>query len=194
MADKHIMLDLDDSRIADLADVISNKTSKKIISYLAENEASEAEIARDLKLPANTINYNIKKLVNVGLIESAKEHFWSVKGRKILKYKVANKKVVISPKSLSDVKSILGAFAVTAIGAFLIKIYTGANYAVLRAGEESGVAVEKVMEAGASADYAVGAVNNVTNVLSEPAVWSWFLLGGIFALIIFMILNYRRLK
>src|SRR3989344_3378514 len=143
MADKHIMLDLDDSRIADLADVISNKTSKKIISYLAENEASEAEIARDLKLPANTINYNIKKLVNVGLIESAKEHFWSVKGRKILKYKVANKKVVISQKSLSDVKSILGAFAVTAIGAFLIKIYTGANYAVLRAGEESGVAVEK---------------------------------------------------
>ncbi len=72
---KHIMLDLDDPRVGKIADVISNKTAKKIVGYLADNEVSEAEIVRDLKLPANTVNYNIKNLLEAGLIERTKKFF-----------------------------------------------------------------------------------------------------------------------
>ena len=86
MVKKQIVFDLDDPRISNLADVISNKTSKKILNYLAEKESSETEISIDLKLPANTVNYNIKKLLETGLIEKTKNHFWSVKGKKILIY------------------------------------------------------------------------------------------------------------
>ena len=60
-------LNLDDEKLAGLADVLGNKTAKRIVSYLADKEASESDIVRDLQLPANTVNYNIKKLNQLGL-------------------------------------------------------------------------------------------------------------------------------
>ena len=57
---KYIMLELDDEKLKVLTDVLSNKTAKKILEYLADKEASETEISNELKIPANTVNYNIK--------------------------------------------------------------------------------------------------------------------------------------
>ena len=118
---KYLMFDLDDDKLSLLTDVLSNKTSKKILEYLADKEASEGEISQDLNLPANTVNYNIKNLVGAGLIEKSKDWFWSVKGKKIPYYKVANKKIIISPKSGSNTKTLLSALLATGIGALLIK-------------------------------------------------------------------------
>ena len=198
MVKKQIVFDLDDQRISNLADVISNKTSKKILNYLAEKESSETEISIDLKLPANTVNYNIKKLLETGLIEKTKNHFWSVKGKKILIYRVANKKIVISPKSSSVLTSILGSLVVTGLIAIGIKSYAQVqstnvlNYAqdavVSEAGKEMAVA-------GSSAGMVVPEIIPRTfEVASQmPEVWIWFLFGGIVALIIFMILTWRKL-
>src|SRR3990167_645010 len=198
MVKKQIVFDLDDQRISNLADVISNKTSKKILNYLAEKESSETEISIDLKLPANTVNYNIKKLLETGLIEKTKNHFWSVKGKKILIYRVANKKIVISPKSSSVLTSILGSLVVTGLIAIGIKSYAQVqstnvlNYAqdavVSEAGKEMAVA-------GSSAGMvAPEIIPRTFEVASQmPEVWIWFLFGGIVALIIFMILTWRKL-
>ena len=99
MARKEINMDIDDPRIGKVAEVISNKTCKKILGVLAEEpEMSESEIASRLGLPLNTIGYNVDKLVEAGLIEPVKGFLWSVKGKRIQKYRVANKKIVISPK------------------------------------------------------------------------------------------------
>ena len=57
-----IMIDLNDPRTEKIADVISNKTSKKILTLLADNELSESEIAKGIGAPMNTVGYNIKKL------------------------------------------------------------------------------------------------------------------------------------
>ena len=82
------MLNLDDERTKNLADVISNSTSKKILNLLSEKEeASEADISRALNLPINSIGYNLKKLESAGLIE-VKNVLWSVKGRKVRMYKL----------------------------------------------------------------------------------------------------------
>jgi inhibitor of cysteine peptidase len=98
--DKFIIMGIDDDRSKDIAEVIGNKTCKKIIDFLAETkEASEKDISDALKIPLNTIEYNLNKLIKVGLVEKTKNFFWSIKGKKIVMYKLANKHIVISPKS-----------------------------------------------------------------------------------------------
>ena len=102
MTKKYLLFNLEDDKAKVLGEVISNPTCKKIVNYISEaNDVSESEIAKALNLPANTVNYNIKNLVEAGLIETGKNWMWSVKGKKVLKYKVANKKIIISPKNSS---------------------------------------------------------------------------------------------
>src|SRR3989344_4608540 len=191
---KHIMLDLDDPRIAKIAEVISNKTAKKIVGYLADKEASEAEIVRDLKLPANTVNYNVKNLVEAGLIEKTKNFSWSVKGKKVLTYRVAKKSIVISPRNSRIATSVLGALVGVGVLAVGIKQFIGqksmefassSNYLAEGSGE---------MVADSSRTIAPEIMNKGVEVSGQiPDAWIWFLVGGILALVIFMILNWRRL-
>ena len=188
------MLDLDDPRIAKIAEVISNKTAKKIVGYLADKEASEAEIVRDLKLPANTVNYNVKNLVEAGLIEKTKNFSWSVKGKKVLTYRVAKKSIVISPRNSRIATSVLGALVGVGVLAVGIKQFIGqksmefassSNYLAEGSGE---------MVADSSRTIVPEIVNKGVEVSSQiPDAWIWFLVGGILALVIFMILNWRRL-
>ncbi len=111
MDDKFILMGLNDEKAGYVAEVLKNKTCKKILDFLAETkEASEKDISRILEMPINTVEYNLKKLVKSGLVVKAKNFFWSVKGRKILMYKLARKDIIISPNkkpSLSALKSVL---------------------------------------------------------------------------------------
>ena len=88
MDDKFIMMNLNDEKSKKVAEVIGNKTCKKILDHLSETkEASEKDIADTLGIPLNTTEYNLKKLMGVGLVEKTKNFFWSKKGRKIPMYK-----------------------------------------------------------------------------------------------------------
>jgi DNA-binding transcriptional ArsR family regulator len=100
MTEKEIQLNLEDENAGKIAEIITNKTCKKILSIIADNdkELSETDIASKLDLPLNTVDYNIKKLLEAGLIEENKSFFWSVKGKKIKTFKLANKKIIISTK------------------------------------------------------------------------------------------------
>ena len=63
MDDKFILMGLNDKRSKKIAEVLGNKTCKKIIDYLAETkQASEKDIADALNIPINTTEYNLKKL------------------------------------------------------------------------------------------------------------------------------------
>lgn len=198
MTKSSILIDLEDPRTEKIADVISNKTSKKILSTLAEKELTETEISSQLKIPMNTVNYNIKKLESTGFIEKTKDYFWSVKGKKVHKYKISNKNIIISPKSI--VKGIIPAFIITAIVAFFIKIFVGVETA-------SKISEEKaITETAGAADTAVatiaeGAVEStrivlppaqetLTNVITNGAnSWAWFLLGALITILIIILWN-----
>jgi len=116
MEEKYILVPLDDERTQELASVLGNKTCKKILNLLIEKAASETEIAKSLSLPLNTIDYNIKKLIKVGLIEE-KKHLWSSRGKRVPFYKVSNKLIIISPKKtyLSRLKSTLPIIIISSI-------------------------------------------------------------------------------
>ena len=101
-------MNMDDERSGKVASVLNNKTSKKILEYLTDNsETSEEDISKDLKMPINTVEYNLKKLLETGLIKKSKKFFWSKRGKKINLYEVSNKHIVISPKSTKPSMSIL---------------------------------------------------------------------------------------
>jgi inhibitor of cysteine peptidase len=123
-SDKFILMGLDDERSADVAEVLRNNTCKKILDYMAEEkEVSEKDIADAMKMPINTVEYNLKKLVKSGLVEKTKNFFWSVKGKKIPMYKLARKHIIISPNKkfdMSYLKSILPIFAAIAFMAVLL--------------------------------------------------------------------------
>lgn len=100
MSEKYFNIDIDDPRASAIAEVMSNKTAKKILSIIAEKELTESDIASELDIPLNTVGYNIDKLLKAGLIEKSKSFFWSVKGKKMPTYKLSNKKILISPKRM----------------------------------------------------------------------------------------------
>jgi DNA-binding transcriptional ArsR family regulator len=94
-------IDLNDPRSLQVAEIITNPSCKKILNILAQKELTETEISKELKMPLNTVDYNIKKLVKSGLVEST-NHFWSIKGKRIPSYRAANKKIVISPSKFDS--------------------------------------------------------------------------------------------
>ncbi len=215
MADKYIMLSLDDEATKMLSEVIGNESCKKILDLLADNGdegLTETEIANKLKFPINTIDYNIKKLVKTGLIEPAK-HFWSVRGKKMPAYKVSNKKIILSPKrsKVSALKSLVLPAAITGIAALVLRQITKpASFVVDRginfkeAAETGGALMAaSTSSAGAVAPDALrDAVANVpptiwqsmiSNITSIPT-WEWFLIGAWLAIVLFFVLNIKNNK
>ena len=204
MAKKSIMIDLDDPRTDKIADVISNKTSKKILSFLAEQELSETDLSKALNIPINTIEYNINKLEQAGLIEKASGFYWSQKGKKIYKYVISNKKIIISPKSI--MKGILPALIITSIIALGIKFFVGI--------ESSQISQNKIAENAMIASEGAGAIasegaeiaakeasritepqiSQLPNLISSTNAWAWFLLGAMTAILIFLIWNSIKMK
>ncbi|MFA5857413.1 MAG: beta-propeller domain-containing protein, partial [Candidatus Pacearchaeota archaeon] len=125
--DKFILIGMDDSRSKDIAEILGNKTCKKILDYLADiKEASEKDISDALEIPINTVEYNLNKLIKSGLAEKTKNFFWSRKGRKIDMYKLAKKHIVISPKSTKvDMQKLKSVVPVILISALVVASLVG---------------------------------------------------------------------
>lgn len=199
MVEKYLNIDLEDPRIGAVADVISNKSCKKILSLLSEKEMSESDIAQSLKMPLNTVGYNVKKLVEAGLIEKSQSFFWSVKGKKVPTYRLSNKKIVISPKI--KVKGIIPTVIITGIIAWVIKIVTSpANkisdeaYSTSQAGESMLKSANYASDAGVEAveaapSFSSGIHNYIT---TAPDAWAWFFVGALAGMLIFLLWNWRK--
>jgi len=119
---KFILMNIHDKNSKELAKAISNKTSRKIIDFLADNpDSSEKDIADNLNLNLNTTEYNLKNLLKTGLIIESKTFFWSKKGKKIKTFKLANRHIVISPKKEEiNMKSLKEAIIPMILAAILI--------------------------------------------------------------------------
>lgn len=205
MTEKYINIDLNDGRIGKIADAISNKTCKKILNVLADDELSGSEVSEKLKIPLNTATYNLDILLEAGLIEKSSGFLWSEKGKRIAKYKVANKKIVISPKS--NFKGILSTVLLSGLISGGIKMWydnsvNGINEISSAVGSESAkmavdsnqlyAGVDSV--AGSIEGSLAGSLEGVSSISSfsfgEPALWFFF--GSLVALVIILLFNWRR--
>jgi DNA-binding transcriptional ArsR family regulator len=198
MENKFILLSLDDPKSKNLSDILGNKTCKKIIDLLAEtNELSEKDISDRIKAPLNTVEYNLKKLIDLEIVEKTKNFFWSVKGKKIPMYRLSNKSIVISPKSSvkSKLKSILPVALIGGAVTFLIGLIKN-NLS----GEKLEVVQDEAMLFAAkssnfdSASLVSETATTANFFFTTPADgWFWFFGGVVFTLVLFTILNWRKL-
>jgi DNA-binding transcriptional ArsR family regulator len=213
MVEKYLNIDLNDENAGKVAEVISNKTCKKILNLIAEKEMSESDISNELKLPLNTIDYNVKKLLSVGLIEKSKNFFWSVKGKKIETYKLANKKIIISTKS--KFRGFLPAAlicGVVAVGLRYLFNYVNSRQIVnveYNALEKTGALMTNVASPAVSdvaspavLEAASGASNLIANqqtsffntLFNGNPVWAWFLFGALSGIFIIWVWNSKFIR
>lgn len=172
MTEKYLLFSLDDEKSKNLGEVIANPTSKKIANFLAEKEASETDISKELGIPLNTVEYNLNRLIKAGIVEKSKTFFWSSKGKKIDTFKVANKLIVISPKKsnvYSKLKSVVPVVFFSALFTALIIWYNNLQsqpsfIATEKAGSVAGAAAPSATSA-----FSLSSLSPLTIILS--AIW-----------------------
>lgn len=194
--EKYLLFSLDDEKSKKLGEVISSSSCKKIVNLLADGEMSESEIAGKLGMPLNTIEYNLKNLERAGLVEKAKR-WWSVKGRKIETYKLANKLIVISPKKTLTGKlaGIIPVAIISGIFAGILgwyykfgSVFYGAKDAVQERALQTGGDM-----ASSVSSYTPDVVNCASVASSSGNIWLWFLAGSLVAIAAFLIWNWKKL-
>jgi DNA-binding transcriptional ArsR family regulator len=126
--DPFLLVSLEESESKNLAQVISNDTARKILDYLSKAEsATESEISKELDVPLSTVHYNLQSLVKANLVKTEEFHY-SEKGKEVLHYTLANKIIIIAPKSankdnfLQKLKGILPVAFVSLGAAAIIQV------------------------------------------------------------------------
>lgn len=189
MAEKILNINLNDENSAKIAEILGNKTCKKILGLIADKEnISEGDIARQLKIPANTANYNVKKLVSAGLIETTTSFFWSVKGKKIKTYRLANKKIIISTKN--SIKGMLITSLGVGVMGFLIK--TLSNLSTINKFSSFESSRSSVKELAYSAAPKMIESQNWIPLSPFYNTLAWFIMGCIVGFILYLI--YKKMK
>ncbi len=189
MEEKYILFSMEDERLKDLSEALSNRSCKKIINLLSEKELTETDIARELNVPLNTIDYNIKKLVSTGLIEKT-SHFWSIRGKKMPVYRLSNKKIIISPKKSISIRSLLISIIGTGLISWIMREYS------LRKSSKEIIVQETLLKSQDSIFSATAIeeggreiISNVTQI-GFFAPWQWFLFGAWLGIIIFFSITF----
>ena len=101
-----LLLNLKDKKTKEIAKIMNNETSKKILDFLSDHETTETQIAKRLGLPISTVHYNLNQLIKTGLV-IVEEFHYSEKGKEVNHYKLANKFILISPSPSTDLPSSL---------------------------------------------------------------------------------------
>ncbi len=177
--EKFILVSLEDEKAKNIAEIISNSTSRKILDYLStKDEVSETEISKELNLPLSTVHYNLQKLKKNSLVET--KHFsYSNKGKKIEFYRVVKKFIIIAPKysQVNLIKNLLPLFLISAVIGGLIQLFTNINKNTVNLMQKATVYTSELDASPSIEIYP----NNYYGI--------WFLLGAWFILIVYMIIQ-----
>lgn len=196
-----LLVDLSDNKTKKLAETITSETSRKILNHLADKEESEANLAQELSLPISTVHYHLQKLQEAGLVKVEEFHY-SQKGREVNHYKLANKYIIIAPQKVSGLREklkgilpigfiVLGISAIIAfIGSFSQRI----NMTSAPIQDSVETMTLKAAPLADSASYAVDGPLGGTPYFPWDSIALWFLIGGISAILIYIVYQWVRNK
>ena len=195
--DKNVLVSLGDSRMKEIAEVLGSASCVRILELLGEEDLTISDISERLDMKINTADYNVKKLVGVGLIEGT-GHWWSVKGRKMVVYRVSDKRIVISPKK-SNAKKFLWVLGLTGvIGIWLRSLFGESSNLAVKGVGDAMLMQDAVFEAAPEME-ALAVNTGVNNTVVQAAGdigfwaglagWEWFLIGAWSAIVLFFIFS-----
>jgi DNA-binding transcriptional ArsR family regulator len=190
MADKYIELNLNDEKSGKIAQILANKTAKKILGLLAEEELSQGDIAKRLKIGLNNVDYNLKNLIDAGLVEKTSSFFWSVKGKKIPTYRLANKKIIISTKNSFKNLVLSSLFGGVVLGGLKLGVNFYNNQNLINSLPATDIVSESAPALMAKAP------ESSTLFLGATSIWSNVLIYALIGIIIggLCFILYRKLK
>lgn len=195
-----LLVSLQEDKAKKLAQVVSNESCRKILDYLADKESTETELATNLQLPISTVHYNLKQLVGAGLVSSEEFHY-SAKGKEVSHYKLANKYIIIAPKSTFGIKeklkSILPVVLIVSAAAGLLQLFNSGTMRSLSAANAENFVNQKSAAMQAAPMMQPAASDQVQSALQQtvhsvPNIALWFLAGALFAIIVFLIVSRIR--
>ena len=189
---KLLLLDLNDKKTKKLAETITSDTSRKILDYLADKDDSEQNMAKELGVPISTIHYHLQKLVEASLVVVDEFHY-SKKGREVNHYKLANKYIIITPKKITGIKQKLK--NILPVGLIVLGISGIIKLATQFTTVRTLPVMEKALMAQATAaksfdtagSVAAESVKSAVVTSSTPDIALWFLIGGMSAVLVYVL-------
>jgi len=186
--EKFLLVSLQEDKAKKLAQVITNDTCRKILDYLADKEGSESKIAKILELPISTVHYNLKQLVDGGLVVVDEFHY-SKKGKEINHYKLANKYIIIVPKSTHGIKeklkSLLPAFLIVAGIGFILQFINGKSQSLGKMASTPMIANLKIDDAVAESASIAPQIVESAKILPVEVMY-WILMGSALTIILYL--------
>lgn len=183
-----ILVSLKDDKAKQLAQVISNDTSRKILDLLSKKELTETEISTELNVPISTVHYNLTHLLEARLVQIDEFHY-SSKGKEVQHYKLSNKIVIIAPEQSKvetfreKLKKLIPSALICAAVAGGVKIFSGSINKSYAAGQQV------LLESSKASDSIMLASSGMPQTVSEPNTVLWFFIGTVFALGVYFIID-----
>jgi len=214
--EKLLILPLNDKNSKEISQIISNDTARNILEAIASEQLSASEIAEKLSIPLTTVQYNLDKLNNAGLVKVERTKY-SEKMKHVKIYAPQRKFVVIVPEK-ADRKNVIAAlkryltvifFAV--VGSGIIEFFT----AMRMKGPIGEVTRSVIPEEGGRPLGPVPAPTPMPEIVPSPMPASkgigldlgfdifahpglWFLFGSIFVISLIFLIDYigkkRRIR
>ncbi|MBN1762526.1 MAG: helix-turn-helix transcriptional regulator [Methanomicrobia archaeon] len=205
--EKLLILPLNDRNSKKISQIISSDTARDILEAIASAPRSTTEIAEQLGIPLTTVQYNLEKLSDAGLVKVARTKY-SKKMKPVKLYTPQRKLVVIVPEQTSKrdviatLKRYLVVAAVAVVGSGAIELLA------MRKGRQAwDTGIQSVPEAGGggapipapayaplpapSPEKTFGAVPGF-DFFAHPGLW--FLFGCLFVILVMVLLDYRGRK
>ena len=182
---KFLLVSLKEEESKKLAQIVSNNTSRKILDYISDKEATESELARELSVPISTIHYNLSALVNGKLVE-AEEYHYSAKGKEMLHYRLANKYIIIAPKSTWGIKEKLMSILPASLIAIIISSIIWLKPEEVSRAATDSFALKSAPAAEAMLADTAPAVAMASGI--DPALW--FLLGCMLMAVLILVTDF----
>ena len=188
MARTLIQLDLHDPRLLALTEALHNKTAKVLLEVLGTRSCTISELVDETKIPFSTVDYTVKKLYDAGLLVHESK-WWSVKGKSVVKYTLANTQIIISPRPL--LRGVLPAVLFSGLFAAGIRLSGFGQQTLAGMSDSVALVSEESMKISASASGAALASDFVQPGISLviPDIALWFLLGSFVGITFMLIWN-----
>ena len=182
MAKNFLLVSLEEKKAKKIAEVLNNSTSRKIIDHLAKKDSTESEISKDMDIPISTVHYNLKLLQEAGLV-TVEEFHYSQRGKEVNHYSLANKYIIIAPKSedlsfLDALKKIMPIAVIAAAVAFVMRLFYLLSSQPLQDMSLRTVASE-------SGSMMMAKAASAPAVVSEPT--AYFVVGIIAVIVIYFV-------
>jgi len=201
--EKLLILPLNDKNSKKISQIISNDTARNILEAIASEPLSASLIAEKLRIPLSTVQYNLEKLNDAGLVKVERTKY-SEKMKHVKIYAPQRKFVVIVPEKTNR-KDVIAAlkryltvifFAVAGSGVieFLTMKTKGPSWeeATRSIAEKGGgvpapIPAPTPIPAPVSPEKAIDVALRF-DIFAHPGLW--FLFGSIFVISVIFLIDY----